>query len=183
MAKRTCGVDGCEREVGPKSARGMCNRHYKRFLAHGDPTHPVYKVPPAEVRFRQKYRQGASDECWEWQGSRHPQGHGTFNAGVNSGGYTFAHRFSWELANGPIPEGLVIRHRCDNPPCVNPAHLDVGTQGDNGRDMVERGRDAWSTGVRKKRTGCTVEGCTGKHHALGMCRRHYGRHWHANNPS
>ena len=47
------------------------------------------------------------------------------------------------LANGPIPPGLVVRHRCDNPPCVNPDHLEIGTQADNQADMAIRGRSKW----------------------------------------
>jgi hypothetical protein len=51
-----------------------------------------------------------------------------------------AHRLAWAEANGPIPEGMVVRHTCDNPPCVNPAHLILGTQKDNVGDMDRRGR-------------------------------------------
>ena len=51
-----------------------------------------------------------------------------------------AHRLAWEKKHGPIPDGIKVRHRCDNPPCINLDHLELGTQADNVRDMDERGR-------------------------------------------
>lgn len=77
--------------------------------------------------------------CWLWIGSRLPKGYGRFYPAVKVGLY--AHRVSWEIANGrPVPEGLHVMHACDNPSCVNPAHLSVGTRSDNMRDAVSKGR-------------------------------------------
>ncbi len=74
--------------------------------------------------------------CWDWTGSRISTGYG--NATV-AGKHVLAHRFSWEMANGRKPAG-VIRHRCDRPCCVRPDHLLEGTHADNARDARERGR-------------------------------------------
>lgn len=84
-----------------------------------------------------------TDGCWLWMGARHPQGYGNIGLPKDENGrYPIgkAHRVSWELHNGPIPAGLLVMHRCDNPPCVNPDHLFVGTVGDNVRDSASKGR-------------------------------------------
>ena len=74
-------------------------------------------------------------ECWEWQASL-VDGYGQFMGN----GQTRAHRFSWELVNGAIPEGMHVLHRCDNRRCVRPDHLFLGTHQDNMDDMVQKGR-------------------------------------------
>jgi hypothetical protein len=77
------------------------------------------------------------DGCWEWQGTRNSNGYGMIGVDHQS---RYTHRVSWELANGSIPDGLEICHRCDNRRCVRPDHLFLGTRRDNVRDMWAKGR-------------------------------------------
>ncbi|MDP9301284.1 MAG: HNH endonuclease [Actinomycetota bacterium] len=84
-----------------------------------------------------KLRIGDRSQCWPWMGSRIPFGHGRFAV---DGRLVAAHRFAYELLVGPIPEGLCVLHRCDNPPCCNPDHLFLGTIADNNADMIAKGR-------------------------------------------
>lgn len=91
-------------------------------------------------RFWSKVDRRSDDECWEWQGARKSGGYGVMRPeGQRNGPTVKAHRMSLMLAGVDV-EGVVVRHRCDNPPCVNPAHLEVGTKAENSRDMVDRGR-------------------------------------------
>jgi hypothetical protein len=78
------------------------------------------------------------DRCWLWTAAKKVKGYGQVNVG---GKNRRAHREAYEAVNGPIPDGLVVRHKCDAPACVNPDHLELGTNADNTRDMMERGRN------------------------------------------
>lgn len=105
-------------------------------------------------RFWERVVRGGPRECWEWQGSRHPSGHGQVWDGEK---VVYAHRTAWALVNGPVPDGLVVMHSCDNPPCANPAHLSVGTQGDNLRDMASKGRDRGGWKDNRLKTHCPAD--------------------------
>lgn len=89
-------------------------------------------------RFWRKVRKGSPDECWEWTGGRTgTNGHGQIRNA--QGDKDLAHRLSWQLHYGPIPDGLLVLHSCDNPICVNPKHLHLGTASDNIKEAYDRG--------------------------------------------
>lgn len=93
------------------------------------------------AEFWSQVKQGAPDECWEWQGRRNDDGYGQ----IRLGNTYRAHRIAYKLAYGSIPDSLWVLHRCDNPPCCNPAHLFLGTVLDNNRDAAAKGRRAAPT--------------------------------------
>lgn len=99
--------------------------------------YPQYRKDPY-VRFWQLIAPGRGD-CWEFFGVRKKKmGYGQF--WLNETGIIVAHRAAWILSRGPIPKGMCVLHRCDNPPCVNPDHLFLGTKRDNNLDCFSKGR-------------------------------------------
>lgn len=92
-------------------------------------------------RFAAKVKVEEDSECWPWVAKAVARyGYGRMTAG--RGRYLRAHQVAWALKNGPIPDGAVIRHTCDNPACCNPSHLKIGTQAENIGDAVRRGRNS-----------------------------------------
>jgi len=96
---------------------------------------PRWPVRTPEENFWEKVDK--SKECWEWQAARDKDGYGFFH---HHGKMGKAHRFSWEMHNGPIPEGLQVLHKCDNPRCIRPDHLFVGTNIENVADRTKKRR-------------------------------------------
>jgi hypothetical protein len=98
---------------------------------------PIYDI--TTDRFRQRFDRKVvkTDGCWEWAGARQKIGYGVVRNGTV---LMLAHRVAYELAHGPVPEGLNVLHDCDNRGCVNPKHLYAGTQSQNILDAVRRGR-------------------------------------------
>ncbi len=89
------------------------------------------------VRFWNKVDRQKPDECWNWTGSKSCGGYGNWWADKKK---IRAHRLAWQITNGTISPGQLCLHKCDNPSCVNPSHLYIGTHKDNMRDKLQRFR-------------------------------------------
>jgi hypothetical protein len=104
------------------------------------------KQRTTEERFWRSVDKRSVDECWNWLASCPTNnGYGLFRV---DGKKTLTHRYSWTLHNGSIPNGMIVMHRCDNPKCVNPAHLSIGTPADNAHDRDTKNRAAIPTGEK-----------------------------------
>lgn len=115
------------------------------------------KVIPAEERFWSKVERDPLG-CWEWRGFRLPDGRGTFRPTTKrQDRKEIAARYSYKIANGAIPKGLFVCHACDNPGCVRPSHLWLGTALDNNRDSVAKGRANKAKGELHFRARLTSE--------------------------
>ncbi len=104
-------------------------------------------LPAVVLRFHAKYERRPG-RCWEWTAHRNSWGYGRFRCGKR---LWLAPRFQWVLCRGRIPRGKLVLHNCDNPGCVNPNHLWLGTNMDNSKDKIAKGRDRPLRGVANGR--------------------------------
>lgn len=137
-----CSVSDCER--GGKIVLGFCTHHHHLATVHGD----VHKTPSRRTvtrsatladRIQAGTPQGLpEDACWEWEHYRDKKNYGFFKF---RGKAYLAHRAAYTVSiDQELSSDIVVRHKCDNPPCVNPSHLEHGTQADNVQDAMTRGR-------------------------------------------
>jgi hypothetical protein len=130
---RICSIDGCDKK---HLANGFCEKHNRRHYRHGDPLINKLDVSLKD-RFNDNIIPITETGWWIWMGSTDKKGYGRIShKGINN----YAHRLSWEIHNGPIPDDLCVLHRCDIPPCVRPDHLFLGTRKDNIIDAMQKGR-------------------------------------------
>jgi len=99
-------------------------------------------------RFWTKVIVHGDDECWEWTACQNRGGYGRIGRGYTDEGTEQAHRVSWLIHNGRIPDGMHVLHTCDNAECTNPRHLYLGGNIENGRDRADRGRAVVPLGSR-----------------------------------
>ncbi len=136
---RTCRQCGAAFDVKPSRLRYGGALWCSRACYYRSRTWVRAKTPneAADVFWSRVAKSDAPDACWPWLGRPNTEGYGRM---MVNGERQLAHRIAYQLANGPIPDGLLVCHSCDNPPCCNPAHLWVGTDGDNSEDKAAKGR-------------------------------------------
>ena len=139
MNQRICSIEGCTNAL---IARGWCRRHYYTWKRNGDPLHFKRHAAPANALAARTISQG---DCLIWTGAKCLKGYGRMRV---NGKLQPAHRVAYELEYGPIPEGKVIDHICQNPACCNTAHLRVATIGQNNSHLVGAQKNNIRSGVR-----------------------------------
>ena len=140
----------------PLPAPRFPSRQRRYIVGHGLRSR-VYTRRSLASRFWHKVENRGPDDCWEWQAYRDRDGYGHIRMDDLAHTDAGAHRVSYELAFGHIPDGMMVCHRCDNPRCVNPEHLFLGTNTDNMRDRSAKGRKAGPAGIKQHNSKLTEE--------------------------
>jgi HNH endonuclease len=133
-----CSIEQCNEE---NHARSLCQKHYRRFQRNGFTNVNVMISKDTDLNEQEKFKRlyiiNSFTGCWEWANSLNTGGYGRI---MIKGKRIMAHVWSYILHKGEIPEELLVCHHCDNPSCVNPSHLFLGTRLDNNMDMINKKR-------------------------------------------
>ena len=157
-----CSIDGCEK---PLAWRGWCYGHYKRWQKYGEPTGVPTGSPTRTLEERFWEKVDKTGDCWLWMAAISRDGYGHISVDDRM---VRAHRVSYELHQGPIPDGMQIDHVCHQTRCVNPAHLRLAT---NKQNCENRSRSSNGSGIR----GVSQHPVTGRWRA-DVC--HHGRRYY-----
>ena len=164
--KAECYADNCTNDVW---ANGLCRKHEQRMYRYGR-LHTIQEhasgMEPEDILSR--YTKKTASGCVEWERSVSSHGYGSIYV---DGKKVLAHRVAWMCSNGPIPKGLCVLHKCDNPLCVNPEHLFLGTRDDNMKDTAHKSR---GRGGRKSLTPSQVREIRASDAPTASLAKHYG---------
>lgn len=185
MAKSKCATERCDRYV---KARSLCELHYDRAKAAGTLSQFRRKKVDPGATLDERLRHFGWDvvdrswadvdtPCWEWRGGRNRSGYGKMTVGEYRNGDMkrvvpkLVTRVAYVAWVGHVPDDQVVRHRCDNPPCMNPAHLELGTRAQNSGDSVARRRTATWNRRPHKLTQDQVDSVRTRYAAGGVTQR------------
>ncbi len=179
-----CGVEGCPR---PLRTSGLCHAHYQAHRKGKE----LKPLPPEGLTWDQRYwarvdkengpipdlaKYGDIGRCWAWCGNRSRLGYGRINTLQNGRQkFVWAHRYAWEQTHGPIGDGLELRHVCDTPFCVNPAHLTPGSHAQNMRGMRDRGRQVFQAHPERAKRGADNHNAKFTEEGVRELRERYAR--------
>ena len=146
----TCNIDGCDGKI---KGRNMCGKHYTRFMKYGDVNHvtdrkgekrgPRHKDLTAMLASRSTLE----GDCVIWGGSKNGSGYGKLLATYEGEQHTYAHRLSYRIHHGEIPEGMHIDHICHEKSCINPDHLRLASNKQN-HENLKGARSDSKSGIR-----------------------------------
>ena len=141
VESKVCCIKTCDL---PVLAIGLCNKHWRRTRNYGSPAVLKWQsgaMKGLNVADRFWLQLKKTPNCWLWSGATDHDGYGIFSGSIGGVIFKKAHRFSYTLQTGEvIPSDMVVMHSCDNPRCVNPDHLSLGTSRENMLDKIAKGR-------------------------------------------